>query len=568
MLQQDFERYTVYLVDNSSIDELDRVLFECESLDGANSFGAAAPRPERHAGGGSPLVVIRQPRPEFFSFAVSRNCGVRWSASDLLLFVNGDTAFDGPQTLRAIVDDFLHSPDVTHDWFAAWRASCGYPPVTALEQVPIESRFRRVFVHGAGSLLLVERGVFQQLGGYNELLEDWGYEDTDLAARLELAGFGRIEMTGVRDATQDDAEALRVQHFRVKDPAFTWMRNRSISDLVIQRFGVVCRACRLPGDSPRVGVHGTRIDRHAVRPSDWGIEPTLSEAVRNIADSASQEYGRLHGSMSRVTNGCGEGANRPGADLLHCNTLWIGSALGAVERACLRSFIQHGHSLTLYCYDEVADVPDGVEVADAEAIVPRKLIVRHERGSYALFANRFRYQLQALGRGLWIDADLYCLAPMQFRDQYLFGWQGAGHVNNAVLRLPYDSPVLPPLLEIFDEKTAPPWLSPEARAAALEQLERTGRVDLSRAPWGVAGPTALTYLLKEHGLEAAAQPESVFYPAHWTKAEWILDPSIDLSMIATVATVTVHLWNERIKHFKEKPAPNGSFLARLQQEGA
>jgi hypothetical protein len=35
-----------------------------------------------------------------------------------------------------------------------------------------------------------------------------------------------------------------------------------------------------------------------------------------------------------------------------------------------------------------------------------------------------------------------------------------------------------------------------------------------------------------------------------------------------VATVTVHLWNERIKHFKEKPAPKGSFLARLQQEGA
>lgn len=260
--------------------------------------------------------------------------------------------------------------------------------------------------------------------------------------------------------------------------------------------------------------------------------------------------------------------NRTSPDSLQCNTLWIGGRLGAVERACLGSFIRQGHSVTLYCYDDIGNVPDGVEVADAATIVPSELIIRHEGGSYALFSNRFRYQLQALGRGLWIDADLYCLAPIQFSGPYLFGWQGDGYINGAVLRLPSDSPVLPPLLEIFEERTVPPMLSPDDRAAALERLKRLGRIDLSRAPWGVAGPIALTYLLKEHGLEAFAQPESVFYPAHWTRAEWILDPSTDLMMVATEATVAVHLWNERIKHVKENPAPKGSFLARLQEEGA
>src|SRR5262245_51945302 len=38
LLHQDFENYTVYLVDNSSIDDFDRVLLECETLGGTNPF--------------------------------------------------------------------------------------------------------------------------------------------------------------------------------------------------------------------------------------------------------------------------------------------------------------------------------------------------------------------------------------------------------------------------------------------------------------------------------------------------------------------------------------------------
>ena len=34
------------------------------------------------------------------------------------------------------------------------------------------------------------------------------------------------------------------------------------------------------------------------------------------------------------------------------------------------------------------------------------------------------------------------------------------------------------------------------------------------------------------------------------------------------SSVAVHLWNECIRTFKDAPAPAGSFLHRLQQEGA
>src|ERR1700694_5810122 len=73
MLHQDFENHTVYLVDNSSIDELHRVLRECERLTAANVFGEAAPLPQRRAGRASRLRVMRGSRAGGLLFAVSPN---------------------------------------------------------------------------------------------------------------------------------------------------------------------------------------------------------------------------------------------------------------------------------------------------------------------------------------------------------------------------------------------------------------------------------------------------------------------------------------------------------------
>ena len=87
-------------------------------------------------------------------------------------------------------------------------------------------------------------------------------------------------------------------------------------------------------------------------------------------------------------------------------------------------------------------------------------------------------------------------------------------------------------------------------------------------PWGTTGPAALTAIARDHGLIAEAQPQHVFYPIPWTRADWIRDPGMNLDDVATDATVGVHLWNEMIKRFKSKPGRPGSFLAQLQREGA
>ena len=252
---------------------------------------------------------------------------------------------------------------------------------------------------------------------------------------------------------------------------------------------------------------------------------------------------------------------------VECTSLWIGASLGPIERACLRSVLRQGHPLSLYCYAKPDGVPAGVQLRDAADILPHSSIIRHYSGSVSLFSNRFRYELQRRSLGTWLDCDAYLLRPLHATSDYLIGEYEPGRVSTGVLRLPPDSPMLQPLLEIFDEKTVMPWLSWRSRLAARWRLMTSGRIGLSKLPWGSAGPVALTYLTHAHGLTSVALSPDVFYPVRWQEADWILDPGRTLEDVITPRTVSVHFWNERIKGFKNRPAPPGSVLARLHAEG-
>ena len=250
-----------------------------------------------------------------------------------------------------------------------------------------------------------------------------------------------------------------------------------------------------------------------------------------------------------------------------CVSLWIGPRLGAVERACLRSVLRHGHRPALYCYRPVEGVPAGVELRDAAAVIPEARIIRHQSGSVALFSNWFRYELMRRDEGIGLDLDMYLLAPLPAEPRSLMGLQGPGLINTAVLRLPSDSPVLPPLLALFEERGVPPWLPLWPRLKAALRLWRTGRSGLARMPWGTAGPLALTALARRAGIDHLAVPPAVFYPVPHGRAAWLRTPGVALDAMIAPESVAIHLWNEKIRAFKDAPAPPGSFLARLQEEG-
>ena len=256
--------------------------------------------------------------------------------------------------------------------------------------------------------------------------------------------------------------------------------------------------------------------------------------------------------------------------MTECCSLWFGSDFTVLERACLRSVINQGHRLTLYLYEVCPDVPEGITLADANTILPYETAVSYiTKGKIAIFADWFRYQLQALGRGIWLDCDAYLLRPLDGRASYLMGVDRPnGQIQNGVLRLPPDSEVLLGLLSMFEHPYIPRWVPWKPRLKAQFVNLIGGDVDLARLPWGTTGPDALTALARRHGVYHNALEPDVLYPKRWEEAAWVLDPAIQLEDVITPRTLSIHLYNEMIKSFKTKPAPKGSFLARIQQEGA
>jgi hypothetical protein len=252
--------------------------------------------------------------------------------------------------------------------------------------------------------------------------------------------------------------------------------------------------------------------------------------------------------------------------MLQCVTLWIGERLGAVERACLRSVLRQGHRVGLYCYRPPMGIPAGIEAREAAEILPESNVFRTRGGSVAAFSDWFRYELQRSGAGTWLDTDMYLLRPLDVAKPYLFGEEANGILNNAVLRLPQDSPMLDGLLSPFTGRT-PDWLAPRAKFLSRVRERVLGSASVSSMPWGTTGPAALSAVAKSAGLAGAAEPQDVFYPVTWQRANWILDPKTRLEDVVTDRTVGLHLWNEIIKMLKSAPGPPGSFLERLQREG-
>jgi hypothetical protein len=239
-----------------------------------------------------------------------------------------------------------------------------------------------------------------------------------------------------------------------------------------------------------------------------------------------------------------------------------------LERACLKSVVPEGHRLALYCYSPPSGVPEGVELRDAAAILARAELMQVSGGRADLYSDWFRYELLRRGPGTWLDTDVYVIGAIDGEKPYLFGQQAPGMLNNAVLRIPPDSPLLSGLLEPFERRTTPRWLPWRTYVPMRARELLAGRADLTGAPWGTTSPHALTALARKLRLDRLAEPVPRFYPVPWQRAEWILDPSARLEDVTSPETVAIHLWNERIRTFKNQPAPPGSFLRRLQEEGA
>jgi hypothetical protein len=225
-------------------------------------------------------------------------------------------------------------------------------------------------------------------------------------------------------------------------------------------------------------------------------------------------------------------------------TFWHGSDLSPYEALALSSFVRLGHKVQIFSYDPLRAI-DGVERVDASSIFQKREVFTYRsgpgKGSFAAFANVFRYKLLYELGGTWVDTDVLCLKPLFDLPSPCVGRQDDTLVNNAVMRFP-------------------------ARHDATKDLYENAKQLGQNIRWGQSGPDLLTRIILRNRDKITIMPPEAFYPLPWTDAWKAISPEEYESCEAAAAeSYCFHWWNEMLRRIgipKHMLPPIGSYLYR------
>jgi hypothetical protein len=255
-------------------------------------------------------------------------------------------------------------------------------------------------------------------------------------------------------------------------------------------------------------------------------------------------------------------------------TLWIGGPLSWLEQLCLKSFVDKGQKITLFSYEDIPNVPDGVIRRDGREIIDTDDFIKYEqKNSFALFADWFRlHMIQKCPGMIWIDTDVFCHSPMTYDSDYVFGYElpDSPRINNAVLGIPSDSELLRQMLDFTEDRYSIAPFLPRAKQRAMRQEAESGNpVHISQQPWGVWGPMMVTHFVHALGLEHHTLPVSAFYPVTFPERNTYLRRVMRAKRLMTEDTTALHLWASNKRQLGNQHGglpPKGSYLAKLVAE--
>ena len=231
-------------------------------------------------------------------------------------------------------------------------------------------------------------------------------------------------------------------------------------------------------------------------------------------------------------------------------TFWHGP-LDALRRTCLRSQVAAGHKVTVYSFDPLAGLPEGVGNAEAEAILPHafseKLRPPQPDGSWRdwttlQFSDFFRMRLMAESAGLWLDPDVLLLKPVEIDlARPYFAWERRRQLGNSVLYLPSGDPIVLAFDRLMQqEELTPDWLALGHRLTFALRRLRGASNRVSDVRLAIYGPAALTALASRAGTLRYALPRKSFYAVH-AEPKLFFDPSDFSPLIADPAIIGLHI---------------------------
>jgi hypothetical protein len=228
-------------------------------------------------------------------------------------------------------------------------------------------------------------------------------------------------------------------------------------------------------------------------------------------------------------------------------TFWAGNRLPGLEFCCLRSFTLLSHDVTLFSFDKIENLPEGVHLCDAGEIVNKDTVNKfliQGKPSLSHFSDYFRYKMFLATRLAWVDTDMFALASFDIPDDTnIFALESEKSICGGILRVIQTEPALP------------------------ELVRRTEFLMDKNMRWGGTGPLLLTGVLGNEVIRSATHPPEEFFPIHFSlfwKA--FLPEYYDECSNLCRSAKTIHLWNniiDRLGFWKDMLPPKGSFLHAL-----
>jgi hypothetical protein len=230
-------------------------------------------------------------------------------------------------------------------------------------------------------------------------------------------------------------------------------------------------------------------------------------------------------------------------------TFWHGP-LDALRRLCLSSQVAAGHNVTVYSFEPLAQLPEGVGNAEAEAILPRAFAERlRPTGPDGVwrdwttlqYSDFFRMRLMAQNAGLWLDADVLLLKPVEIDPtKPYFAWERPRQLGNSVLYLPPRDPIVAAFAALMrQDELTPDWLALRHRLTfGWRKLRGSHRLSDIRV--AIYGPAALTALARRAGELDDALPQKSFYAVH-AKPKLFFEPQDFSALIHDPEIIGLHI---------------------------
>lgn len=239
------------------------------------------------------------------------------------------------------------------------------------------------------------------------------------------------------------------------------------------------------------------------------------------------------------------------------NIFWQGE-LTKLERASIKSFIDHGFQVKLWSYNNLQ--VDVAESCDASLVIPESKMsdiapsyidgVLLKKATSTHFSDMFRYYLINKFDGWWFDADCICLKDAEEFKELRKEGLVAGYLEHIETEIA--NGVL--------------YVNKDLSSTLLKEFEEFMADENRDTSWGSSGPKYIAAFINRNGLVARVLPYTMFYNINWDEFNLFTDPQLLSDCKERIKdSYIVHIWNtefERRNIDKNNPIEN-SFLYEL-----